>query len=233
MTYLLDNRSAPWPGEPPEEVRNLDERDLKGFEILQDSHIIDMRGWKPIKSGERDSGSIAYVYRRLQVLKRPESVGINTFRVELDAISPNTCVRFPPQQLQPKLRMSKLEGTGLDQKECRWELSYDFQKVPAGDHRELFFDFHSPGLYLQRGEKGTTVSCKIQAETAELLIWILMPEGKEYQNFHIIRHETGKPEKAESVKVVTEYLADDFTILAFKLMSLKPGYTYEVNWAYK
>ena len=60
-----------------------------------------------------------------------------------------------------------------------------------------------------------------------------MPEGKEYRSFRIIRYETGKPEKVEAVKVVTEYLAEDFTILAFKLLSLKAGYTYEVSWTYR
>ena len=35
------------------------------------------------------------------------------------------------------------------------------------------------------------------------------------------------------MKVVTEYLAEDSTILAFKLLSLDPGWTYEVGWVYK
>jgi hypothetical protein len=52
-------------------------------------------------------------------------------------------------------------------------------------------------------------------------------------SFRIIRYKTGKPEEVEAVKVVTEYLAEDFTILAFKLLSLKPGYTYEVSWSYQ
>ena len=60
-----------------------------------------------------------------------------------------------------------------------------------------------------------------------------MPQGKEYRNFRILRYETGKPEKVELVKVVTEYLADDFTILAYKLLSVKGGSTYEVTWFYK
>ena len=29
--------------------------------------------------------------------------------------------------------------------------------------------------------------------------------------------------------IVTEFLAEDYTILAFKLLALKPGYTYEVS----
>ena len=48
-----------------------------------------------------------------------------------------------------------------------------------------------------------------------------------------VRYEKGKPEKSEPVKLVTEYLAEDYTILAFKLLSLKAGYIYELRWFYK
>ena len=37
----------------------------------------------------------------------------------------------------------------------------------------------------------------------------------------------------EAVQVVTEYLAEEFTIIAVKLLSLKSGYTYEVSWTYR
>ena len=49
----------------------------------------------------------------------------------------------------------------------------------------------------------------------------------------MIRYKTGKPEATENVKVVTEYLADDYTILAFKLLSVEAGYTYEITWYYR
>jgi hypothetical protein len=44
---------------------------------------------------------------------------------------------------------------------------------------------------------------------------------------------TAKPENVEAVKVATEYLAEEFTIIAFKLLSLKSGYTCEVSWTYR
>ena len=44
---------------------------------------------------------------------------------------------------------------------------------------------------------------------------------------------TAKPEKVEPVKVVTEYLAEESTILAYKLLSLNADYTHEVTWIYK
>lgn len=34
------------------------------------------------------------------------------------------------------------------------------------------------------------------------------------------------------MNVVTRYLAQDYSILAFKLLALKPGYTYELTWFY-
>jgi hypothetical protein len=73
----------------------------------------------------------------------------------------------------------------------------------------------------------------MQADTAEVTRWFLMPQGKEYKNFRLLRYETGKPETVEPVNLVTEYLADDYTILAYKLMSTKAGYTYEVIWYYQ
>ena len=74
---------------------------------------------------------------------------------------------------------------------------------------------------------------EIRAKTAELTRWILLPEGRAYRSFRVTRYETGKPETAEAVRIVTEYLAEDKSILAYKLLSLEPGYTYEVTWYYE
>src|SRR5207253_4199142 len=46
MSELLDGTPKPWASEPAEEVRKLDEPDLKDFEIVQDSRIFDLRNWK-------------------------------------------------------------------------------------------------------------------------------------------------------------------------------------------
>jgi hypothetical protein len=60
-----------------------------------------------------------------------------------------------------------------------------------------------------------------------------MPRGMEYDRFRITRHQPGRPETAENFRPVTEYLADDFTIIAFKLVGLEAGWVYEVSWVYK
>lgn len=87
--------------------------------------------------------------------------------------------------------------------------------------------------FLQRGDESTTLPFVVEAQKSEVIRWFLMPEGREYKSFRIVRFKTGKPENVEAVQVVTEYLSDDFTILAYKLMSVEAGYTYEVTWYYK
>ena len=89
------------------------------------------------------------------------------------------------------------------------------------------------GQFLRRDETSTTLTFAIHAETAEVTRWILLPKGREYRNFRIVRFKTATPDKVEGVKIVTEYLAEDYTILAFKLLSVEGGYTYEVTWYYK
>lgn len=232
MSRLLEGRQVPWIGEPAEEAPGLAESDVKGFGILQDSRIFDLRGWKPTKNPESDPDSLAFGYRRLKVFKQPGETGNNAFHVYVLGISPKTAVRFPAQQLQPKLSMSRVEEAN-GQKKYRWRASYDFQHVPAGEFVDLIVEYHSPGLYLQRGRNGTVLEFPIHADTAELTAWILMPEGQEYQGFRIMRYERANPENVEPVKVVTEYLAEEYSIIAFKLLSLKSGYTYELNWTYR
>jgi predicted acylesterase/phospholipase RssA len=233
MSRLLEGKQEPWIGEPAEEVPDLKESDIQGFGILQDSRIFDLRGWKPGKSGEIDPNSLVFGYRRLRVFKLPENVESNVFHAYLRAASPKTAIRFPPQQIRPKLSTSRVPGSNPAQEQRNWRASYDFQHVPPGKPVDLIAEFHSPGQFLQRGPSDTTMVFPIRADTAELTAWILMPEGREYQSFRIIRYPTAKPEKVEPVELVTEYLPEDFTIIAFKLLSLKAGSTYEVSWIYR
>jgi hypothetical protein len=233
LIEMLENRPTLWAGEHAEKVRNLDEPDVKGFDILQDSRIFDLRDWQPGSSGKAASDSLARVYRRLKVVKQRENTGNNLFRLHLLPTSPTAAMRFPPQLLQPRLRVCDVESSVPGEDESRWEASFDFRRVPPGEYVDLIVEERSSGHYLQRGPSGSALTFQVQVETAELTTWILMPRAKEYRDFRVNRYETGKAGSAEAVRVVTEYLAEDFTILAFKLLALKTGWTYEVSWSYK
>ena len=132
--------------------------------------------------------------------------------------------------LQPKLRMMYVESPIQGEKLCRFEANVDFQKVPAGELVDVNYELYSPGLFLQRGDGSSTISFHSDADTGEVTRWFLMPQGRDYRSFRIVRYETGKSGTAEVVKGFTEYLADDSTILAYKMVSAKAGgYTYEIT----
>jgi hypothetical protein len=233
MAKLLDGPMKPWPGEAAEEVGKLAEPDFSGFEILQDSRILDLRPWNPTGSGKTNSTSLVYCYRRLKILKSPDAHGNDDFRIGVLAASPKTQVRFPQQQLRPHLRVMNVEGAVPGERLVHFEASVDFTKVPPGDTVDFIYEHYSPGVFLQRTETSTTLTFQHEVDAAEVTRWILMPEGKDYASFRIVRYKTGTPETAETVKGFTEYLAEDSSILAYKLISVKGGYTYEITWFYK
>jgi predicted acylesterase/phospholipase RssA len=235
MSRLLDHGPEPrWAGVAAEDVSRLDEGDVKGFDVIQDSWITDLRRWKPEDPARGQSDSHVHHYRRMMLAKLPDDTGHDVFRWPLLARDPKANFRFPPQLIQPKLRRCMdLQGSAAGEKTCRWEVSYDFRNVPAGDFVNIMVEYQSAGTFLQHSENTTTVPLNVRANTAELTAWIMMPEGKEYTRFRVFRRNNAKPGKVERVPIVTEYLASDYSIIAFKLLSLDAGYDYEVGWTYK
>jgi predicted acylesterase/phospholipase RssA len=231
MSRLLEGPVEPWVGTHAEELATDEKADLSGYLILQDLRILDLRNWNIVQGGDNSASSV-FGYRRLKVQKIPGIQPSEPFRISVMALSPQTQVRFPVQQLQPRL-YSRVLDSATTAKQIHWEVGADFAKVPAGNWVDLIYEQLSPGLFLRDGVGSTTLTFETEAETVELTRWLLMPRGTEYRAYKLIRYATGKPETAENVDVATEYLADDFTILAFKLLALKAGYTYEITWFYR
>ena len=233
MSRLLDGPIKPWTGEPAEEVSKIDEPDLRSFQILQDSHILDLRKWTPANSGSTGEEHFLYGFRRLKVWRLRNKTGNTLFRIRLLPTSPLTQVRFPPQELRPKLRVYREKDGPTGAQHCHWEMSVDCNKVAPGDLVEIIEEHLSPGDFVRDNGGSATLTFEPLAKTAELTRWILMPEGSQYKNHRLLRYEHGKPETAEVFKFATEYLATNYSILAFKLLGLEPGYVYELTWYYK
>jgi hypothetical protein len=233
MKELLKAPMKPWTGERAEEIGEIVEPDLKGFQILQDSHILDLRKWTPANAGKTGEESFLYGFRRLKVWRLRKETGNNLFRIRLLPTNPFTQVRFPPQELQPKLRVHREENGATGAEHYHWEMSVDCEKVAPGDLVEILEEHLSPGDFVHDNGGSATLTFEPQAKTAELTRWILMPEGREYKSHRLVRYEKGKPETREVFKFATEYLATNYTILAFKLLAMEPGYVYELTWYYK
>jgi hypothetical protein len=222
----------PFKGVAAEEGARLVPADYKGFHVLQDSRIIDLRRWNPNSAGKTDTASLVYGFRRLKVQKA-ESQGNEVFRIIALATHPDSQFRFPPQRLQPKLRRMFVETPNAQEKTCQFEVSVDLSKAPTKQIVDVIYEHYSPGAFVQSGEISTTIAFRSEFDAAEVTRWILLPSGREYRSFEILRYETGKPATAEIVKGYTEYLADDSSIIAYKMATVKAGHTFEVTWFYK
>jgi predicted acylesterase/phospholipase RssA len=233
MSKLLDSPMKPWTGEQAEEVGEMDEPDLRGFQILQDSHILDLRKWNPDNSDKTSAKSYLYGFRRLKVWKLRKETGNNLFRIRLLGTNPSTQVRFPAQELQPKLLVHHEESGSAGTKHYRFEMGVNCEKVVPGDLVEILEEHLSPGDFVHDNGSSATLTFEPQGKTAELTRWILMPEGREYKSHRLLRYEKGKPETGEVFKPATEYLATNHRILTFKLLAMEPGYVYELTWYYK
>jgi len=230
MTRLMKGPAPPFEGVKADKLTSFGKND--GFTILQDLRIIDLRRWNPGANRGLQRNSYVYGYRRLKVRKEPENLS-NYFRTSVLAISPNTQVRFPPQQLVPKLFSKPSIVPGRKESLSRFEIGVDFQKVPLGDSVDIMYEHSSPGLFLTTGLESTTLSFDVEAETIELTRWLLLPQGRRYRSFSMVRYPKGNPRAVESVRPVSEFRSSDYTILAFKLLALDEGYTYELTWNYE
>jgi hypothetical protein len=232
ISRLLEQGPEPrWAGVAAEEVSRLEEPDLKGFVVIQDSWVTDLRKWRP-GAARGDPASYAYHSRRLMVAKTADNAGNDVFRWRLLPRDPGAEFRFPHQEVRATLRKCPDLDTPAGDRACRWQADFDFRNVPAGQPVNLVVEHLGAGRYLEDDSGSAAVPLNVFEDTAELTVWILMPEGKEYANFRVVRRG-GERANAERVNLVTEYLAEDYSIIAFKLLSLKGGYSYEVSWNYR
>jgi hypothetical protein len=228
LSRLMAGPVEPFKGESSEEVRSVEPPNYKGFSVLQDSQILDLRRWN-----SSDSTSLVYGYRHLKVLKNPDNTENDVFRMVALATHPEAQFRFPPSQYHPRLRRVCAEDPNPREASCRLEVSIDLSKVPNGQVVDLIYEHYSRGDFLQGGEHCATVAFSSEVDAPEVIRWFLLPTGKEYRSYQIISYETGKPRTAEVVKGLADYMADDPSIIAFKMASVKAGYTFEVTWIYK
>lgn len=228
LSQLMKGTIRTFPGEPAEEGLSLEPLNYQGFTVLQDSGILDLRLWNP-----SDSRSLTYGSRRLKVLKDSDNSGNDVFRVVALKAQPDALFRFPPAEHRPKLWRACVAESDTQLATCDFEVSVDLSKAPSGQFIDLIYEHYSRGVGIQRDKTSTTVAFRTDMDALELSRWFLLPQGEQYHSYQLLRYETGKPNTSEIVHGFTNYMADDPSIIAFRLALVKAGYTYEVTWFHK
>ena len=110
------------------------------------------------------------------------------------------------------------------------EIAFDFTKVPAHEvidlPIELVLHETPPGLL-------NSVSFDVENETALMNGWLLLPTGKRYQNFELLRYAAADATAPEFVVPANLVDSMEGQILGFSLLGLKPGFRYECRWSYR
>jgi hypothetical protein len=231
---ILDVQPSAWPkgsGVVPEERDTFKGLDDRGFRVLKETQIADLRLFNPTDP----NNSLVQYFRRDAVVKQtvnPSSQGL--FLMKLTPAHDDAQVRFPLQTMRPTLVKTpdKPDPLNLGAKECLWGALYDFGNTPDGQIELLSALAQSTGLNLGREMTGGHISFNVINDTNEFTMWILMPSGQTYSSWTMTRRPMDSPETPEVVRPVEEYRANDHTIIGFQLLSVPAGYTYEVSWTY-
>jgi predicted acylesterase/phospholipase RssA len=224
---LQEGPVPPFEGMPAEEGRELAPADCGGFEVITDTRVLDYRPWK---AGARrgDERSWAYAYRRVRVKKRMPAA--REFVLRFVGVGPNVHVRSLSNRVPAALRVGR-ETAGDDGRPARlFEVAFNLAGVPAGDVVDLSCELvarEPPPEFMQ------SVSLYVDSKTHLLTCWLLLPEGKQYQNMEILRYPAGQCSNPERVVPAGEMISPDGRIVALTLLGLEPGCRYERRWSYR
>jgi predicted acylesterase/phospholipase RssA len=91
-----------------------------------------------------------------------------------------------------------------------------------------------PGLFREpRPKRLQSASFSVDADTGVLNFWVLLPEGKLLQSFDLLRIPAAKGSAPELITPASHMDTPDGDLLAFSLLSVKPGFTFECRWTHR
>ena len=111
-----------------------------------------------------------------------------------------------------------------------YEVAFNLSKVPPHETVDLPIEFMSSEPARGAADSATFY---VDDETGLLSCWLLLPEGKQYQNFELLRYQNGKEKVPERVTPAYEFDTLEGGVLAFGLLNVEPGFTYEARWEHR
>jgi hypothetical protein len=205
-----------------EVVESLDAADLRGFDVISESRVYDLRGWS-----EKDSVFGAIGYSRTEVRRIPDVVQTPELRIQKDLPIERLNFDCRSERLQPRLFRADL-GEGM----YRWELRLDFSRVPLQRDADIVARSILPSEIASAFHGGGEFNFIVRLETGILEVWLLMPEGRNYGAFEVSSHPIGKPELSEVVVPAAVVRVALDSVATFRLINPEPGRRYDCRWTW-
>lgn len=225
---LQDGFSPPFDGLEAVEALQPTPPDYSGFEVIADTRVFDLRPWKVATAADGGTDSWAYGYRRIRLQKlQPDAT---RFVILLRMPTSRIALRPLDQQHPVAFRALKNEEPQASSPLTVFEVEFDLSKVPARDVVDLSFEMQIHDISPVDNQ---LINFYVDAETGLLSYWLLLPQGKRAERFELLRYANEKGQAPVSVIPAHQLDAVGDQMLAFTLLSLKPGLTYECRWAYQ
>ncbi len=226
-----------WTALTAETVPSLDPVVSKGFRLITDTRVTDIRAWNPESSG-RESQFV--VYRRMQVRRvampseeqgANEQEAYNKFRLQQFSLSDQVSVRCDAEGLGPRLRVAPAVNE-MGRKGFLYEIEFDLSSVPEGQDFDIGFELTDVGLQGRLGD-ANHFDFAIIAPTDVATMWVFLPVGRPYQSFKVIAYDSKAPVNVESIEPTYDFQMADGSLFGWMLVAPRDGYTYESRWNYR
>jgi predicted acylesterase/phospholipase RssA len=228
MSNLLQQGPmAPFTGMPVEDVPKVEAPDNRGIEVIADMRVVDLRQLQ-LPSSTTDERSNAFVYRRLRIKKIEPAA--NDFTIRSRWPTKEVQVRTLNNRVPGIIRRSQDVATADNGQPHIYEVAFNLSKVPAHETVDLPIEFMSSEPARGAVDAATFY---VDDETGLLSCWLLLPEGKQYENFELLRFQNGKEKVLERVTPAYEFETLEGRVLAFGLLNVEPGFTYEARWEHR
>jgi predicted acylesterase/phospholipase RssA len=229
MRKLLQEEPRPaLEGMRPEEVRELTPMDYKGFEVIADMRVFDFRPWKPSTGRSSDEHSWAHGYRRVRVQKLEPHA--NRFVMLGRTKTAQIDVRSLTDRVPMKLRLLRNTAQKADTPLNIFEIEFDLSKIPVRTVVDLAIEYSDRE---PRPANWQALDFYVDADTALLSLWLLMPHDLPVKNFDVYRFSSGKEPVPEIIAPSQQIALMNGRIAAFSVASAKAGFIYEFRPTYQ
>lgn len=229
MSELLQGGPMPpFVGMPVEEVPQIEPPHNQGIEVIADMRVVDLRLLQHAKSLPADEQSVAFVYRRVRIEKTESTANNFTMRARLP--TEKVQVRTLNTRVPAVIRRSQDLKTANGVPAHVFEVAFNLLKVPLKEAIDLPIEFMSSEPATGAADAATFY---VDDETGILSCWLLLPDDRQYHNFELLRYQNGKESVPERVTPAYQFDTLEGRVLAFALLNVKPGFTYEARWEHR
>ena len=203
---------------PFEEVEALEVPDFTGYEVVSDTRIYDFRRWADTKH----SLSAPFVHERVQI-RRSQAASENTWlRFQLPTQDEKPFLACRTESLNPVVsRAGQADGTYV------WEIGLDLSHVPLDSIFAVVMEGTVVSDLTEVNADGGHFSFTVPLETGLVQIWMLLPLGRQYDEFALSSYPVGKPQLAQVVVPETTVELPLGSIAMFRFINPPPAYRYE------